>query len=90
MIGVLLRGNCYVKTDTTGEGRVMTEAKTEVLQLQAKERLGLLEAGRGKEGSSSRLQREDRPANILISDFPSTVRVRSCCFKYQVCGISLL
>lgn len=82
-------GNCYVKTDTKGECPVMTEAKTEVLQLQTKECRGLLEAGRGKEGSSSRLQREERPANILISDFYRTVRVNFCCFKYQVCGTLL-
>lgn len=55
MVGVLRRGNCYGKTGTKGEGRVMTEAKTEVVQPQATERPGLLEAGRGKEGSSARL-----------------------------------
>lgn len=67
----------------------MTEAKTEVLHLQTKECLGLLEAGRGKEGSSSRLHREGSPAKVLISDLYRTVRMYFCCFKYQVCGTLL-
>lgn len=45
-----------------------TEPEPGVLWTQAKERLGLPEVGRDKEGFPGRFQREHSPANSLISD----------------------
>lgn len=44
----------YGDGDTEREHHETMESDTEVLQLQAKEHLGLLEAGKSQEGSSSK------------------------------------
>lgn len=51
--GVLIRrGKHYEKTETQGEGHLMTEAEIRVMKLQAKERQRLMASpGKGKEGS---------------------------------------
>lgn len=56
----------YDEKNTEGRRRVKTEAEIGVTLPQAKECLSTKEAGRGKEGSSRRLQREHEPANMLI------------------------
>ena len=67
MTGVLIS----VKTGTERR-HVTTKREGGVRQLQAKECLGLPEAGRG-EGSSCRLQWEPGPADTLICERTNTL-----------------
>ena len=67
-----------------GEGRVETEAETEVMQPQAKGILEPPEAGRGKEGSSPRAFRGITvlsTPSFQTSSLQNCKRIKFCCFK---------
>lgn len=77
--GVLIRK----QADTQGECQVKMECEIEAMDLQAKDHLGLLEAGRDKEGFYHRNQGKQGPVNTLIPDFyPPELQDNTCVLFY--------